>query len=321
MVIYAKCVYFCVYLYQKVHTMNVNTNIILETRKPRLDGKYPVKLRLTYKRERHYYTLRDSKKESIYLSKDEFHKVMGERPREEHKKLRLLLNAHEDKAVKDIATIPVFTFDGFEAKYYGITENNTDLISCMKSKANRLRIEGRISTAIGYECSINSLISYTGKEYLTFDKVTIQFLNEYEKWMLTNSKSNSTIGIYLRNVRTAFGEAIRNGHLRVELYPFGKDKYTIPTGRNVKKALPISEVGLIAKYPAPNGTSEHRYRDYWYFGYLCNGINVKDMAHLKYSNIDVDVLTFVRAKTKRETKGHQKLITVVVTEDLVDILM
>ena len=47
------CVPLCV-PNQKVHTMNVNTNIILETRKPRSDGKYPVKLRLTYKRERHY---------------------------------------------------------------------------------------------------------------------------------------------------------------------------------------------------------------------------------------------------------------------------
>ena len=39
---------------------------------------------------------------------------MGERPREDHKKLRLILNAHEEKAVKDIETLPVFTFEKFE---------------------------------------------------------------------------------------------------------------------------------------------------------------------------------------------------------------
>lgn len=91
--------------------MKINTNIILETRKPRSDGKYPVKLRLTYKRERHYYTLHNPKNESIYLTKIEFQKVMGDRPREDHKKLKRILNAHEEKAIKDIESLPVFTFN------------------------------------------------------------------------------------------------------------------------------------------------------------------------------------------------------------------
>src|SRR6185312_12226589 len=247
--------------------MNVGTNIILETRKPRSDGKFPVKLRLTYKRERHYYTLQNTKNESIYLSEIEFQKVMGDRPREDYKKLRLTLNAHEDKAVKDIEKLPVFSFESFEAKYFGKTENNADLIDSLKNKALKLRTEGRISTAVAYECSISSLKKFTGKEYLDFEKANISFLNNYEKWMQSNGNSYTTIGIYLRNVRTAFGEAIKNGFLKQEFYPFGKDKYTIPGGRNVKKALTIQEVGLIANYPVTDGTSEHRYRDYWLFSY------------------------------------------------------
>jgi len=296
--------------------MNVGTNIILETRKPRSDGKFPVKLRLTYKRERHYYTLQNTKNESIYLSEIEFQKVMGDRPREDYKKLRLTLNAHEDKAVKDIEKLPVFSFESFEAKYFGKTENNADLIDSLKNKALKLRTEGRISTAVAYECSISSLKKFTGKEYLDFEKANISFLNNYEKWMQSNGNSYTTIGIYLRNVRTAFGEAIKNGFLKQEFYPFGKDKYTIPGGRNVKKALTIQEVGLIANYPVTDGTSEHRYRDYWLFSYLCNGINVKDIAHLKYANIDGDILNFVRAKTQREKKATQRPITLAITKEM-----
>src|SRR6185312_2292124 len=259
--------------------MNVGTNIILETRKPRSDGKFPVKLRLTYKRERHYYTLQNTKNESIYLSEIEFQKVMGDRPREDYKKLRLTLNAHEDKAVKDIEKLPVFSFESFEAKYFGKTENNADLIDSLKNKALKLRTEGRISTAVAYECSISSLKKFTGKEYLDFEKANISFLNNYEKWMQSNGISYTTIGIYLRNVRTAFGEAIAN-------------------------------------YPVTDGTSEHRYRNYWLFSYLCNGINVKDIAHLKYANIDGDILNFVRAKTQREKKATQRPITLAITKEM-----
>src|SRR6185437_5977239 len=298
--------------------MKVTTAMSLETRKTGPNGTFPVKLRITYNRNCKYYPLRHPKNsESIYLTETDFHKVMGERPRgEENKGLRSILNAHEDKAIKDIQALPVFTFDSFESKYFGKAENNADLISCLSIKANKLRSEGRISTAIGYECSISSLKRYIEKEYLDFAKVSIPFLNEYEKWMLFNGNSTTTIGIYLRNVRTTFGDAIRNGFIRPELYPFGKDKYTIPGGSNIKKALTIQEVGLIANYPVAFSSSEHRYRDYWLFSYLCNGINVKDIAHLKYSNIDGDVITFIRAKTQREKKANPKRITVIISKEI-----
>jgi len=296
--------------------MKITTAIILETRKSGPNNTHPVKLRVTYNRNCKYYILRQKNNESIYLTEGDFNKVMGDRPREDYKKLRLTLNAHEDKAVKDIEKLPVFSFESFEAKYFGKTENNADLIDSLKRKADTLRTEGRISTAVAYECSISSLKKFTDKEYLDFEKANISFLNNYEKWMLSNNNSYTTIGIYLRNVRTAFGEAIKNGFLKPELYPFGKDKYTIPGGRNVKKALTIQEVGTIANYKAIDGTSEHRYRDYWLFSYLCNGINVKDIAHLKYANIDGDVLNFVRAKTQREKKATQRPITLAITKEI-----
>jgi len=298
--------------------MKVNASIILETRKARADGKCPVKLRITYKRERHYYTLRlPPKNESIYLSEIEFQKVMGERPRgEDNKKLRRILNGYEEKAVKDIELLPVFTFEKFERKFFSKSNDSIDILSALKNKADILRAEGRISTAVAYECSLNSLKKYTGKDILEFEKADAHFFNEYEKWMLKNGNSNTTISMYVRNVRTIFNEAERTGAIKHGLYPFGKDKYVIPGGRNVKKALTIKEVGLIANYPVTDGTSEHRYRDYWLFSYLCNGINVKDIAQLKYSNIDGDVLTFVRAKTQREKKGNQRPITLVIPKEI-----
>jgi len=296
--------------------MKVTTAIILETRKPGPNNTYPVKLRVTYNRNCKYYILRNKKNESIYLSELDFEKVMGDRPREDFKKLRLTLNAHEEKAVKDIESLPVFTFEKFERKYFDKCGNKTDVISALKSKANLLRSEGRISTAISYECSINSLKKFTEKDTLDFERADTHFFNDYEKWMLKNNNSNTTISMYVRNVRTIFNEAERTGIIKQGLYPFGKDKYIIPGGRNVKKALTLKEVGLIANFKVKEGTNEHRYRDYWLFSYLCNGINVKDIAHLKYSNIEGDILRFVRAKTQRENKGNQRTITVVISKEL-----
>ncbi len=63
--------------------MKITTAILLETRRPGPNDTYPVKLRVTYNRACHYYTLRYPNNESIYVTKNVFEKAMGDRPREE----------------------------------------------------------------------------------------------------------------------------------------------------------------------------------------------------------------------------------------------
>jgi integrase/recombinase XerD len=133
--------------------------------------------------------------------------------------------------------------------------------------------------------------------------------------MLSNGNSVTTIGIYLRSLRTLFNNAIAEGMISKELYPFGKKKYEIPTGKNVKKALTLSDIELVYNYKSQPGSMTERAKDYWVFMYLCNGINVKDLCLLKYENIKGDILEFERAKTAR-TKRTVEPIRVVITEDV-----
>jgi integrase/recombinase XerD len=45
-------------------------------------------------------------------------------------------------------------------------------------------------------------------------------------------------------------------------------------------------------------------KDFWIFSYLCNGINIMDIARLKWKNVDASTISFIREKTKRTTKGN-----------------
>jgi integrase/recombinase XerD len=296
--------------------MKVTTSIIQKEIKPRTDGRFPVKLRVTFRRVQKFYTLRNEKQESIYLNPEEFSRVMGERPGEKFKDLKIYLSEQEKIARDKAGSLSIFSFDAFERKYFGAGLDEQDLFSCLANRATLLRSEGRISTASSHECALVSLKRFTGKSSLYFDQVSIHFLNTYEKWLQDNGNSASTVGIYLRNVRTVFGEAERNGAIKPGLYPFGRDKFVIPSGKNIKKALLHSEVGQIANHPVIEGSNESRYRDYWLFSYLCNGINIKDMARLKYSNIDGDVITILRAKTQREKKSDPRPITIIITKEI-----
>jgi site-specific recombinase XerD len=127
--------------------------------------------------------------------------------------------------------------------------------------------------------------------------------------MLNQGRSNATIGIYLRPLRALFNTAIHNGDLKKDFYPFGLEKnkrYERPTGKNIKKALQIKDIGLIYNYK-PETEPAEKAKDFWVFMYLCNGINVKDMCLLTYGNIEGDVIKFVRAKTKRTKKNTTEI--------------
>lgn len=61
------------------------------------------------------------------------------------------------------------------------------------------------------------------------------------------------------------------------------------------------DIQALLKYQ-PDVLREQKALDMWKFSYLCNGINVADIARLQDSNISGEFLQFTRTKTKRTTK-------------------
>ena len=63
------------------------TAILIEKRKLRKDGTFPVVLRITFQRRQKYYTVRNKNGNGIAFSEEDFSKIMGERPRAEFKEI------------------------------------------------------------------------------------------------------------------------------------------------------------------------------------------------------------------------------------------
>ncbi len=75
----------------------------------------------------------------------------------------------------------------------------------------------------------------------------------------------------------------------------------------MKKALSLTDIKRLFDYTPPHD-GEAKALDLWLFTYLCSGINMKDIARLKYRNLTTDSITFIRAKTERTTKEDVKPI-------------
>ncbi|MBI0401364.1 site-specific integrase [Cyclobacterium marinum] len=285
-------------------------SIYLDELRPKKNGKCSVKIKITFNRKRKYFST------GIDLTPEEFQKVMqNKRRNEDQKEIHLKLNYFYTKAVNTLKNLNVFTFDAFEERFFEQRNTQNSVSFSFEKYIDQLKAEKRLGTAVSYECAKNSIVSF--KKDLTFAEVTPSFLKKYENWMLESNKSVSTIGIYLRSLRAIYN--IQN--IDKSIYPFGegKNKYSIPTGRNIKKALTVEEIAKIYNYEAKPGTTKEMAKDYWLFLYLCNGMNVKDFCLLKWENIDDNMLTYKRAKTLR-SKKQSKSISVALKPETLEII-
>lgn len=292
--------------------MSAIVSLYLDTRRRKNDGSYPVKLRVTFQRKQQYYPT------GINLTDAQWEKVGKPKPREDFiRDAKRLLESFSNRAEKVIRELPLFTFEAFEDRYVGSAEAPSDSVFAgFERYVEQLKREGRAGTASSYQCAANALQSYHHRKApLTYREVDPAWLKGFEQWMIGQGNSITTVGIYLRSLRSIYNRALEDGAVDREVYPFTKRRYQIPTGRNTKKALTIADIEKIFHYAAVPGSAEEKARDLWLFSYLCNGMNPKDMARLTYQQVGEKQLRFVRAKTER-TKREVKAITVTITDDV-----
>ncbi|MBN1185682.1 MAG: site-specific integrase [Bacteroidales bacterium] len=292
--------------------IGVTTAIILDTRKKRKDETYTVKLRVTYNRMQKYYPL------GVHLTPEEWEKTLQPNPRGDNKDNKVFFNKIEHRAIEVIKELEPFSFQAFEKKFNQKAAPKKDVFYLLQEYSGELTKQERLTTAESYRSTLKSFkefIKDTRKTKLMLADITPEWLSKYEKWMVENESSITTIGIYLRNLRTIINKAIEEGNLSNEFYPFGKRKYQIPSGKNIKKALTLNDIKKIVEYKTAT-PAEDKAKDLWLFSYLCNGANVKDIVKLQYRNINHKNITFIRSKTERATKSNQKPIVVMLLPEI-----
>lgn len=287
-----------------------------DTRSKLLDGNYPIKLTVYYGRQKKRY------KTPFKATQELYDRLLSNRLRDEStKQLKRQTVSWLDKQTLIAESIVPFTFTDFENRFYAEKKQsrkiqlNDGVNSIYEKHIQALKEEGRISTASSYGDSLTSMLSY--KKNLKVSQITPDFLKAYEKWMTDNGRSLTTVGMYLRALRTIFNIAIENEVIDASKYPF--KKYAIPAPQKISRTLKKEEIKLIINYTAKRDADAIAL-DYWVFSFISNGMNFKDIALLKYGNINGDFIEFRRAKTKRTTNNNSLPIMVPLDENLLYII-
>jgi len=292
-------------------------SIFLDTRRKKDNQKYPVKLRVYQpptKITKLYYT-------KFEYTKKEFESIWKTtKPRQENNAPRLKLQTVLNNADEVAGKLNPFSFEQFEKKFLRTSGDGGNVFYQYAQCIKTLKENNQLGTASNYEMSLQSLKNFLiflkGKEpsKLFFTEISPTWLNKYEKYMLNKlHRSSTTVSMYLRALRTVFNKAISDKEIEPELYPFGKNKYQVPAVQNVKKALQKEQLNTLFN-SVPQTPEQEKAKDFWFFSFSCNGMNIKDIALLRWENLYEDKLIFYRAKTINTAKANLKPITVYITD-------
>jgi len=288
-------------------------SVVLDLRREKSKGLYPVKLRVYSK------TIRKAKlyATDIDLSEDGFKTIWtngnSKNLRGKNREVRLFLNNFEERANNEAEQLTVFSFDKFEKKLFRKSSDANNVFYHYNKVINNNISKGKIGTSESFKYSLKSITTFANfkaKKKLTklpFEIITADWLDSYEQYMLSKNKSITSVGIYLRALRIIFNNAIDDNDINKEVYPFGKKKYQIPKSNKVKKALNSDDLKILFN-SEPKTSAQEKAKDFWFFSYMCNGMNLKDVALLKYSDINNDVFSYYRAKTFGKSIIKTKII-------------
>lgn len=282
----------------------------LDTR-PKSNGLHNVKITVYHKAEKKFFATK------IDLSKADFHQISESLKgnvnlrRDDKIRVKEILREKLDEAQKICENL------GNRFSYFKFNELYTD----SKGKSDSLEFlfdqfisgkkgKGKIGTAISYTNAQHSILSFSPKATIT--DITISFLERYKSFMESEGKSRTTVGIYMRSLRTIFNKAINSGLVDKSDYPFGKGKFEIPAPKGRNLALEAEELVKMWEYK-PINEAEKRALDFFWISYYANGINFKDIIYLRKSNLSKDQIVFKREKVKEK---DPTFIYVEITEEL-----
>lgn len=169
-----------------------------------------------------------------------------------------------------------------------------------KQHLSRLEEEKRTGYRLSIQQTYNSLIKFNRHLDIPFSEMDCNLLRRYETWLRKQSKSENTIGIRFRNIRTIFNLAIDMELVKQEDYPFKKFKVAKLHQETAKRALSKDEILAVTNYPTDDKDFYTRLAVALFtFSYFMGGINFVDMAYLTDKNITEGRLIYHRKKTSK----------------------
>lgn len=173
--------------------------------------------------------------------------------------------------------------------------NKKGFSRCGELYIDRLREEGRYSTAHVYKNALFSFSVFCGTCNVSFRQITRESLRLYGQYLYENGLKLNTISTYMRMLRSIYNRGVEAGNA-----PFVPRLFhEAYTGIDVcqKRALTAAELHRLL-FDDPRSERLRRIQDIASLLFQLCGMSFADLAHLEKSTLENNILRYNRIKTK-----------------------
>lgn len=140
---------------------------------------------------------------------------------------------------------------------------------------------------------------------ISFYEIDKAWIERYRVWLKNDGCKTSTIAIYFRHLRVVYNRAIELGSANRDFYPFGKKGFKIK--KTPARKIKLDEVAK-NKLLSLNDPELIFARDYWALSYYLYGLNMMDIAMLRFRDLHDDLIIINRKKTLESDSTGKPLI-------------
>jgi len=284
--------------------MNVKIDVLCDRRRVLSDGKYPLVICLTRGRKRKYLRLGISVNEQFW----DFSKSKPKKNCPESVYIETVITSklgeYQRKILEIQATGKEYSLNQLLETVNKPTKDMT-VVAYLNGLVNTLVKQNHVGNAAHYKALLSSLQKFTKSSNLQFIDIDSSFLSKYEAHLRGLGNKGNTISIKMRTLKATYNKAIRDNLVKKDYYPFGSYNISKLKENTPKRAVSKEDilkllnfdVKIISKRPQSHLQLS---KDLFLFSYLGCGINMVDMAYLKWSDINSNRVTYKRHKTGRQ---------------------
>lgn len=213
----------------------------------------------------------------------------------------------------ELSLDPPYTVSEIKSRYLLLCGNpisGNDFLSYMQSCIDEFSALGKYPSRDHYKNSLEKVRVFTGGGKILFREITPKWLCRFYATLQSEGLSETTVYGIMKDLRSVFQRAIKDGQTSAENYPFSNFKIREPrvTGQQALSDPEIKKIldslwEITPHTPIWNSTA------CFCCLYLCLGMRVKDLLELEWQNYDFKsrILQYRTSKSNK-TKGFSFVV-------------
>ena len=277
-------------------------NIKIVQRKDRIyaDGRCPLFFRFTQKRQCKYISTGIALTQEFWNDAEQ--RITASCPDSESLNWQL-----KEKLAEYQKQIEKLTVLEIEVSFDTLFGQKSRYINCTVSEYFQQQIDylkniGKVGSAVKYT-SCKHLLEQCGLGRKRFEQIDLQYLQDFEAFLIRKGNTSNSIATKFSVLRAVYNKAVRHKVFAEAENPFKQynvGRFWKPTR---KRAITKEDVQRIQSLKLPASTEVYSTafaRDIFLFSYCVAGINFKDIATLRYGDIQNGRIYYQRHKTGKE---------------------